>query len=63
MSSESEDFIRGYRKAEKELKLMPEDIGVIYNLVHQLQHKYEYEYTNDLYAEVLERFNEARNER
>ena len=50
----------GYELAEKDLALTPEDMGVIFNLVRELQYKY-----NDLsgcYEEALGLFNKARNE-
>lgn len=53
-------FKEGYEHAEKDLALTPEDMGVIFNLVRELQSKY-----NDVsgcYEEALELFNKARNE-
>ena len=52
-------FADGYEQAEKDLALIPEDIGVIFNLVLQCQTKYSA--TSGCYQEVLELFNKARN--
>ena len=53
------DYTAGYEQAEKDLALIPEDIGVIFNLVLQCQQKYNA--TSGCYQEVLELFNKARN--
>ena len=53
------DYTAGYEQAEKDLALIPEDIGVIFNLVLQYQHKYSA--TIGCYEEVLRLFNEGRN--
>ena len=52
-------FIEGYEQAEKDLALIPEDVGVIFNLVRELQVKYAD--VRECYEEVLILFNEARN--
>ena len=57
----SSAYRAGYEQAEKDLALIPEDIGVIFNLVLQCQTKYSA--TTGCYEEVLELFNKARNER
>ena len=48
----------GYMQAEKDLALIPEDMGVIFNLVRDLQSKYSA--TEGCYAEALRMFNEQR---
>ena len=51
-------FKEGYEQAEKDLALTPEDIGVIFNLVRNLQVKYT-DY-HGCFAEALKMFNDAR---
>ena len=53
-------YVAGYREAEKENALIPEDMGVIFNLVRKLQYKYGGDYQGCL-EEALELFNKAKN--
>lgn len=52
-------FKEGYEQAEKDCALIPEDMGVIFNLVNELQRKYTD--IRGCYAEALKMFNDARN--
>ena len=58
--SEREAFLHGYKQAEKDLALIPEDMGVIFHLVRKLQYKYND--WNGCLEEALRLFNEARND-
>ena len=53
-------YMLGYTHAEKDLALIPEDMGVIHQLVRKLQYKYSA--VQGCYEEALEMFNKARNE-
>ena len=53
-------YIEGYEQAEKDLALIPEDMGVIFHLVRKLQYKYN-DWSGCL-EEALRLFNEARND-
>lgn len=59
-SARREVYIQGYEQAEKDLALIPEDMGVIFNLVRKLQYKYGD--VRGCYDEALKLFNKARNE-
>lgn len=50
--------MEGYEQAERDCALIPEDMGVIYNLVSELQYKYTD--IRGCYEEALELFNKAR---
>ena len=53
-------FVVGFHQANKENALIPEDMGVIFNLVRECQTKYCE--TRGCYEEVLELFNKAKAE-
>ena len=57
---EKHAYLNGYRQAEKDCALTPEDVGVIYNLVRNLQ--YQYDDMNECYYEALRLYDEAKNE-
>lgn len=48
-----------YEQAERDLALVPEDMGVIFNLVRELQAKYTD--IRGCYEESLKMFNDAKN--
>ena len=52
-------YVAGYREAEKDCALIPEDMGVIFNLVRELQAKYTD--VRGCYEEALKMFNDAKN--
>lgn len=53
-------FKEGYEQAEKDCALIPDDMGVIYNLVRRLQSKYGDNHEG-CFEEALELFNKSRN--
>ena len=53
-------YNRGYMKAKKDLALTAEDVGCIFNLVRQMQVKYNA--TSACYQEVADIFNKDREE-
>ena len=59
-AAERQAFIRGYGQAEIDLALTPEDIGLIFNKVRELQVKYNS--TEGCYQEVADWFNGLKDE-